>query len=217
MQILRVFIGLFLIGCSDAPSSIKNKEAVSNNTHQNNEISLAGNYDRYKKNSQKMLTLYKNDPNTFNEQQLLKSISDSLLPCWYGTSWDFNGTTKQPQKGSIACGYFVTTVLQDIGLQLNISKLAQCASSILIKHTCSGISKYSNKSLGHFVSEIKLKGPGLYIAGLDFHTGFILNNGNDVYFIHSTYYTPKCVIKERAIESFALRNSKFRMIGKVNF
>jgi hypothetical protein len=137
--------------------------------------------------------------------------------CWYGTNWDFNGTTRQPQKGSIACGYFVTTVLEDIGIKLNRIRLAQCASSILIEHTCSNISSYSNKPLQHFVSQIKAKGPGLYITGLDNHTGFIYNDGRGVYFIHSSYYTPKAVIKERAIESPVLGNSKLRMIGKVNF
>lgn len=217
MQILRVFFGLLLIGCSGAPSPIKKKESASINTHPSNKISLSGNYDIYKKNSKKILTLYNTNPNTLNELQLFKFISDSLLPCWYGTPWDFNGTTTQPQKGSIACGYFVTTVLQDIGLQINRNKLAKCPSSILIERTCSNISRYSNKSLEHFVNEIKSKGFGLYITGLDYHTGFIYNDGIDVYFIHSSYYLPKTVIRENAIESTALRNSKFRMVGKVKF
>ena len=216
MQILKTFFGLLLIGCTDAPFVIKKKEATSIDTHPNN-ISLSDNYDIYTKNSKKLLVLYKANPNTFNDEQLLKSVCDSLLPCWYGTPWDFNGTTKLPQKGSIACGYFVTTILQDIGLQLNRNKLSQCPSSILIERTCLNISRYSNKSLEHFVNEIKKKGFGLYITGLDYHTGFIYNDGTDVYFIHSSYYFPKRVIREKAIQSRALKNSNFRMVGKINF
>ena len=29
---------------------------------------------------------------------------------WMGTPWDFSGTSQVPRKGSIACGYFVSTV-----------------------------------------------------------------------------------------------------------
>lgn len=52
-----------------------------------------------------------------NKRHLVISriIIDSLMPCWYGTPWDFNGCTTEPGKGSIACGYFVSTVLRDAG------------------------------------------------------------------------------------------------------
>jgi hypothetical protein len=61
------------------------------------------------------------------------------------------------------------------------------------------------------------KEAGLYIVGLDCHTGFLYNDGNEVYFIHASYATPKIVIKEKAKESGILIASKYRVIGKVNF
>src|SRR5687768_5227389 len=36
-----------------------------------------------------------------------RSIYEDVLPAWYGTGWDFNGTSEVPQQGKIACGYFV--------------------------------------------------------------------------------------------------------------
>lgn len=71
--------------------------------------------------------------------------------------------------------------------------------------------------MDHFLSEIKKSGYGLYIAGLDFHTGFIYNDGKEVYFSHSGYYGSKCVVKEKAIECVVLGNSQLKMIGTVNF
>src|SRR6476660_4877291 len=34
------------------------------------------------------------------------AIWKEIFPSWYGTPWDFNGTTEVPQQGKIACGYF---------------------------------------------------------------------------------------------------------------
>ena len=59
-------------------------------------------------------------------------------------------------------------------------------------------------------------GFGLYVVGLDNHTGFILNDGNKAYFIHSTFIKPACVLKENVNESKVLANSRYRVIGKVN-
>ena len=42
------------------------------------------------------------------QDYLTTVISDSLFSYWYGTPWNFNGTTKVPKQGSIACGFFVT-------------------------------------------------------------------------------------------------------------
>lgn len=42
----------------------------------------------------------------------VRQITQKVFPYWYGTKWDFNGTTEMPQEGSIACGYFVTTTYE---------------------------------------------------------------------------------------------------------
>src|SRR5688500_17600336 len=47
---------------------------------------------------------------------LTQSVYNEVFPYWYGTGWDFNGTTETPGQGKIACGYFVSTVLRDAGL-----------------------------------------------------------------------------------------------------
>src|SRR5678815_2190781 len=39
-----------------------------------------------------------------------RTIYSEIFSSWYGTAWDFNGTTEVPQQGKIACGYFVSTV-----------------------------------------------------------------------------------------------------------
>jgi hypothetical protein len=149
--------------------------------------------------------------------QLQTYFADSLLPCWYGTAWDYNGTTLSPVEGKIACGYFITTTLRQSGMQINRIKLAQCPSSELIRSVCTGIKIYSNKPVEEMISQVKKDGTGLYIAGLDFHTGFVWYDGNDVYFIHASFYGSKCVIREKAVNCAVLKNSQLKMIGKVNF
>jgi hypothetical protein len=152
----------------------------------------------------------------FNAEQF---IADSLVSYWYDTPWDFNGTTQQPGEGSIACGYFVTTVLRDAGLSLNRVKLAQCASEQMIKTLCrpEAITRQSNQTLEAFVKMVTQKGRGLYIVGLDFHTGLIWHDGEQVYFIHASYARPKKVIKEVALESAVLRSSSYRVLGRIRF
>lgn len=174
------------------------------------------NYDVQKKRGREIFELYKKHPAEENKIQLTHFITDSLLPCWYGTPWDFNGTTQTPQTGSIACGYFVTTTLRDAGLNIDRVKLAQCASEQLVKTTCTDLQRFSNRSLEDFVAAIKKSGFGLYITGLDNHTGFIYNDGQEVYFIHSGVIAPRCALREKAIESVTLRNSKYRVVGRIN-
>ncbi|MCL2715253.1 MAG: hypothetical protein FWD68_11870 [Alphaproteobacteria bacterium] len=48
---------------------------------------------------------------------LTSTLSNSLFPVWYGTPWNFNGTTRVPGQGTIACGYFVTGILSDAGFR----------------------------------------------------------------------------------------------------
>jgi len=172
----------------------------------------------YPVNKQRSTELYRSSKiNPSKTAGFIHFLRDSLFPCWYGTPWSFYGTTEEPGKGAIACGYFVTTVLRDIGFRIQRIKLAQCPSEEMIKVVCThkSIRRYSNASISHFTKEAKQMGLGLYIVGLDNHTGFILNDGNEVYFVHSTFVKPACVISEKVIESKILAASKYRVIGKV--
>jgi hypothetical protein len=148
---------------------------------------------------------------------LTRSIQDGLFPAWYGTAWDFNGTTEVPRQGKIACGYFVSTVLRDAGYKVERVRLAQQASEniILSLTTDPFVRRFRRVAIGDFVSAVKEWGPGIYIVGLDVHVGFIVNTGDEVYFIHSSYVDPYTVVKEKAVESRILVSSNYRVLGKV--
>jgi hypothetical protein len=131
-------------------------------------------------------------------------------------TWDFNGTTEVPGQGKIACGYFVTTTLRDAGMKINRVKMAQCVSQNLLYDLCYDFKKFSNKPLAYFVKEVEKSGYGLYIVGLDNHTGYIYNDGKEVWFIHSGVLPPRCALREKAIESVTLNNSAYRVVGRIN-
>ncbi len=145
-------------------------------------------------------------------------IVDSIIPYWYGTKWNFYGTTEVPQTGSIACGYFVTTVLRDAGLHINRIKLAQAASEEMMKTVCykNSLNRFSNVSMQGFIAGLHQLENGLYIVGLDFHTGFIYHENQELYFIHASYQTPQIVIQQNVHESTILAASKYKVVGKVN-
>ena len=149
---------------------------------------------------------------------LSRAIYDDLFPAWYGTPWDFNGTSEIPQQGKIACGYFVSTVLRDAGLKVERVRLAQQASEniILSLTTDRYVKRFRHVPIGKFVDDVTQSGPGVYIVGLDIHVGFIVNTGDEVYFIHSSYVDPPyTVVKERAIDSRILAGSNYRVLGNV--
>lgn len=146
------------------------------------------------------------------QKLIYHSIADDMPLYWNGTKWDFNGTTRTPGHGSIACGYFLTTVLSDLGLKVQRSWLAQQPSSVLIKATCSNINRYTDlKGLKKYLATIPRL--SICIVGLDFHTGFIVKADTNSYFFHSNYINKNGVVKELIDESRALKASKSFMIG----
>ena len=163
----------------------------------------------------------------FDKQALtdfwVRSLSSDLYEKWKDTPWDFNGTATEPGKGKIACGFFVTTVLRDMDLTINRTKLAVCASSVMMKAVVPAqkLQNLSHLSYDRFNDSIKQLGKGVYITGLDYHTGFIVNDGSENWFIHSNYIERKGVVKELVKDSRALKSSKTRwvvsMTGDVSF
>jgi len=209
------FIFIFLLqSCFNTSLKEKNKASSSSQSAQ---TSFECDYAKCKVRSNTLYKQYLTTPDSIKKQTLLNNIRDSLFVCWYGTEWDFNGITEEPGKGKIACGYFVTTILRDMGVSVNRVKHAQCASEEMIIAICAknSIQRFSNKKILSFVEKIKSDGIGLYIVGLDFHTGFILNNGEDVYFIHANYAGKKVVEQEIAIKSSVLSTSEYKVIGRV--
>lgn len=158
----------------------------------------------------------------FNKKDLEKKFTEimnyKIFPYWYGTKWGFNGITETPNTDEIACGYFVTTTLRDAGVPLDRVKLAQCASEKMINTLVSkeNIHKYSNTEIGDFICKIKKHGSGIYIIGLDSHTGYILLSNSGDYFIHSSGNFPWQVVKEDLSNSSTLKKSKYKVVGKIS-
>jgi len=149
--------------------------------------------------------------------ELQKIITSDLAPHWYGTPWSFSGTSQIPGEGSIACGYFVTTLLRDAGFNLERVKLAQQASENIIKALVlpASIKRFSGKPLDRFLNDARALGNGIYIVGLDYHVGFISVEESGAYFIHSSYQEPFAVVRESAQTSQILADSRYRVIGKL--
>jgi hypothetical protein len=144
-------------------------------------------------------------------------ISNRVFEQWYGTKWDFNGTTRTPQKGEIACGYFVTTVLVDVGFKLPRIKWAQSASEVFIKKLSpNNLKRFTVRPLSEVKKYLYAAGDGLYLVGLDNHVGFVLVEGKSISFIHSNYYYPEVgVMKEDISTKNPLKDSHYRIFGKL--
>jgi hypothetical protein len=149
---------------------------------------------------------------------LVSSIGDSLFPFWKGTPWAFHGTTETPGKGKIACGYFVTTVLRDIGVPVKRAAYAQMASEDMIKKLVNEkhITRYSKQSVYSILQHVRKKGQAVYIVGLDNHVGFLVYQNNEGHFIHSSGRFPFCVVSEPAITSRVLHDSKYHVLGCIS-
>lgn len=163
-----------------------------------------------------LLSSIKNKSTQAKKEELFSFINNEIPTYWEGTPWSFNGTTRIPQSGSIACGYFITNILTDFGYNIKRIHLAQQPSSVMIKQLCTDIKYFdSRERLEDFVRS-KSKNQ-VYIVGLDFHTGFITFDGKETYFIHSNYIKNQGVVKELATSSQALNTSKIFMIGNLRF
>jgi len=145
------------------------------------------------------------------------AICGRIIPYWYGTRWAFHGTTQRPRQGTIACGYFVSTVLRDAGFGVERVRLAQQAAEKIIKTLISErhIRRFSGAAIGQFVEAVRLDGKGIYIVGLDFHVGLVVCEPPEVFFIHSSGLQPWCVVKEPAMTSPSLAASRYRVYGKL--
>ncbi len=144
----------------------------------------------------------------------LESLVDKIIPHWHGRDWSFEGHTNNPNQGEIACGYFISTTLKHVGLNLNRYKLAQKSpyDEALSISIGGKIVTYEGESSDEIISELYCTTKqGIYFIGFDKnHVGYLLNEDNLIFIIHSNYLSPSAVIKESIENSEAFNSySKF--------
>ena len=149
-------------------------------------------------------------------QEFLRNITQEIFTYWYKTQWDFNGITQTPGQGKIACGYFVTTVIRDVGFDIPRSTWGQLASETMIKKLNPSVKKYSGKSIDVVIDYFKNRPDGMYIVGMDTHVGFVSKEGKQIKFIHSNYYQPTIGVMSQNLKGDnPLNDASYRVIGQI--
>ncbi len=145
-------------------------------------------------------------------------LVDNIIPHWYGTPWSFGGHTAIPNQGKIACGYFISTTLRDMGVNLNRYKLAQKSPIDEAKMISCGavINTVVQDTPEKAFDEINgLTEEGLYFIGFDEgHVGYLLKREGELLLIHSNYLAPVSVCIETLKESRVFKRfSKFHLVA----
>ena len=124
-------------------------------------------------------------------------LLNQIIPHWYGTEWDFNGYTATPGKGEIACGYFVSTTLEHLGIVINRYHLAQQAGLNEAKSLAIADSNYFTVyGIETLSKRMQSMEDAIYFVGLDNHVGYLYKEAGTLYFIHSNYIDDKVMIEK---------------------
>jgi hypothetical protein len=152
------------------------------------------------------------------ERRLLRRF-DQLFASWLGSRWGLGlPQSTIPKVGKTNCGLFVAVVLRDAGFRLPIWKFnrqtAYHGTRSLAPRRL--IRFLHRKSMKGFISAVRRMGPGLYLIGLDFHTGFLrVHDDGRVRFVHASYVT-RTVVDEPAETAIPIVSARYaRMVGKI--
>ncbi len=132
-------------------------------------------------------------------------LVDKIIPHWLGTPWSFEGHTSIPRSGEIACGYFVSTTLKDVGFNLDRYKFAQQLPFNEAKTLALGkpLLEINNSSTDERIAILRdTLQEGIYFIGFDqSHVGYIQMKNDDLFVIHSNYINAEGVVIERIEDS----------------
>lgn len=132
-------------------------------------------------------------------------LTEKIIPYWLGTPWSFEGHTSEPGSGEIACGYFVSTTLKDVGFNLDRYKFAQQLPIHEAKTLALGkpLLEINDNSADKRIAILKnVLQEGIYFIGFDqSHVGYIQKKGNELFLIHSNYVGAEGVVIEKVKDS----------------
>jgi len=141
------------------------------------------------------------------------AIVDDLLPAWQDTPWDFYGSTETPGQGTIACGFYVSTILRDAGFKVDRLALGRQASENIIRTLVPRSAMWWKHGVTAQASVAQAE-DGLYIAGLDQHTGFVVVRDGAASFCDASYVAPVAVTCQPIAEAASFA-SNYRVFGDV--
>lgn len=149
---------------------------------------------------------------------VLDYLDQAAFPAWKGTPWEFYGTSTTPGEGTIACGYFVTTVLEQAGFKIERVWLAQQASAVLVNTLAHGtkVEWLRPADNADAVAQIKerFSAAKLVVIGFDYHVGLMRLEGDEARFCHSSFIEPAAVTCEDPVPTGAFA-SKVYVVGDV--
>lgn len=132
-------------------------------------------------------------------------LTDKIIPHWLGTPWSFEGHTSVPGEGEIACGYFISTTLKDVGFNLDRYKFAQQLPIHEGKTLSLGkqLLEINSNSTDEIISILRDSlQEGIYFIGFDqSHVGYIQKKDVQLFVIHSNYIGAEGVVIEKIEDS----------------
>ena len=146
---------------------------------------------------------------------VLGAITDTILPAWMGTPWGLgpNSTAIRPhQPGKVVgCSYFVTGVLMNAGLRLKSRAHFAQAPSVLMQQSLTperrDLHRFPGMPFDVLTRRLLALGDGVYIVGLNIHTGFLVIKSGAVHVVHASYTPPNQVVDEALGESLVIAYS----------
>ncbi len=150
-------------------------------------------------------------------REVLEAFDRRLFPAWLGTQWAFHGTSETPGSGTIACGYFVSTLLRDAGFRVQRVRMAQQASEQIVTSLApeAEVVRFRYLTPPQVVARVRERfGDGLFVVGLDYHVAFLRLDGAEARLCHSAVLAPGSVVCEPAATAEGLV-SGYHVVGRL--
>lgn len=152
---------------------------------------------------------------------VIEAIVRDIFPEWMGTPWTMyavkdglepDALVPHEEGKGVSCSYFITSVLANAGLLLESRRKFAGAIAIHIQRSLApdqdDLHRYWNTTPEELEDKLVALGDGLYLVGLNCHIGFIVVDGGEARFVHSSYVEPYMVVDERLCTSQAIANSE---------
>jgi hypothetical protein len=149
---------------------------------------------------------------------VLTALTDDIFPVWLGTPWGLgpSSTAIRPHQAGkvVGCSYFVTAALLNAGLRLSSRARFAQAPSLLMQRALTADPRQLRRMAGMPMPRLERRllamGDGVYIIGLNIHTGFLVVRHRQVRVVHASYTPPQEVVDEPLGTSRVMANSAQR-------